>query len=176
MWAGNFAVMRLRTVVVYLYFIVCCNNEIHDLCIIIYIWCSCTAVLYWVLAIVIWYCVYAGSMTNVPGIDGGTKGAPGATMLYCAELTRIPKYQFAPPPRVHGTAAVFAFSFRNISCNLSKVGSPMIFVSTLYSKYKLLRLIFAVVLMLENSLGDTPLLIVGMLWFVALCFALQYVL
>ena len=114
-------------------------------------------------------------MNNAPDIGGGTKGAPDATMLYCVELTSISKYPFSPPPRVHGTAFVFALSCRNISCNLSKVGLPMIFVSTLYLKYNSLRLIFAVVLMLENSLGDTMLLIFGLLCFVALCFALRYI-
>ena len=74
-------------------------------------------------------------MTNAPGIGGGTKGALGATMLYCAALTSIPKYLFDPPPRVHGTTSAFTLSCRNILCNLSKVGSPMIFASTLYSKY-----------------------------------------
>ena len=112
--------------------------------------------------------MYDGSRTNAPGIGGGTKSAPGDTVLYCAALTRIPKYQFAPLPKVHGTAAVFALSCRKISCNLSKVGLPMIFVSTLYSKYKSLRLIFSIVLMLENSLGDNSLLIVGLLCFFAL--------
>ena len=114
-------------------------------------------------------------MTNVPGIGGVTNGALGATVLYCAVLTSIPKYPFDPLPRVKGTADVFALSCWNISCNLSKVGSPMIFVSTLYSKYNSLRLIFAVMLILENSLGDTPLFLAGMLCFVALGFALQYV-
>ena len=94
--------------------------------------------------------MYDGSMTNAPGIGGGTNGMPGATVLYCAALTSIPENPFAPPPRVHGNAAVFALSCQNISCNLSKVGSPMIFVSTLYSKYNSLRLIFAAVLILEN--------------------------
>ena len=100
-------------------------------------------------------------MTNAPGIGGVTKGAPGATVLYCVALTSITKYPFAPPPRVNGTSAVFALSCQKISCNLSKVGPPMIFVSTLYSKYNSLRLIFVVVIMLENSLGYTPLLFVG---------------
>ena len=117
--------------------------------------------------------MYDGSRTNAPGIGGGTKSAPGDTVLYCAALTRIPKYQFAPLPKVHGTAAVFALSCRKIPRNLLKVGSPMIFVSTLYSKYNSLRLIFAVMLMLENSLGDIPLLLVGVLFFVVLCFALR---
>ena len=74
-------------------------------------------------------------MTNAPGICGGTNGMPGATVLYCAALTSIPKYPFALLTRLHGNAAVFALSCRNILCNLSKVGSPMIFASTLYSKY-----------------------------------------
>ena len=91
-------------------------------------------------------------MTNALGIGDDTKGAPGTTVLYCAALTSITKYPFASPPRVHGTAAVFALRCRNISCNLLKVGSPMIFASTLYLKYNLLKLIFAVMLMLENSL------------------------
>ena len=89
-------------------------------------------------------------MTKYPVIGGVTNGAPGATILYCVALTSIPRYPFAPPPRVHGTADVFALSCQNISCNLSKVGSPMIFMSTLYSKYNSLRLIFAVLLILEN--------------------------
>ena len=89
-------------------------------------------------------------MTKCPGIGGGKNGAPGATVLYYATLTRIPRYLFAPPPREHGTTAVFALSCWNISCNLSKVGSHMILVSTMYSKYNSLRLIFAVVLILEN--------------------------
>ena len=112
-------------------------------------------------------------MTNAPGIGGVTKGAPGATVLYCVALTSITKYPFASPPRVHGTAAMFALSCQNISCDLLKVGSPMIFLSTLYSKYNSLRLIFAVMLMLENSLGDIPLLLFGVLFFVVLCFALR---
>ena len=94
--------------------------------------------------------MYSGSMTNAPGIGGGTNGAPGVTVLYLAALTSIPKYLFAPPPRVHGTASVFALSCLNISCILSQVGSPMIFVSNFYSKYNSLRLIFSVVLILEN--------------------------
>ena len=89
-------------------------------------------------------------MTKCPGIGDDTDGAPGATVMYCAALTSIPEYPFAPPPRVHGNAAVFALSCQNILCNLSKVGSPMIFASTLYSKYNSLRLIFAVVLILGN--------------------------
>ena len=89
-------------------------------------------------------------MTKCPGIGGGTNGALGATVLYCAALTIIPKYPFAPPPRVHGTSAVLALSCRNLSCNLSKVGSPVIFVSTLYSKYNSLRFIFSVVLIMEK--------------------------
>ena len=86
--------------------------------------------------------MYAGSTTNAPGIGGGTKGALGATMLYIAALTRIPKHPFASPPRVHDTAAVFDLICWNFSCKLPKVGLPMIFVSTLYSKYNSLRLIF----------------------------------
>ena len=53
-------------------------------------------------------------MTNAPGIGGVKNGAQGATVLYCAALTRIPQYLFAPPTRVHGTDAVFALSCRNI--------------------------------------------------------------
>ena len=89
-------------------------------------------------------------MTNAPGIGSGTNGAPGVTLLYCEALTSITKYPFAPPPRVHRTAAVFALSCRKIPRNLLKVGSPMIFVSTLYSKYNSLRLVFSVVLVLEK--------------------------
>ena len=89
-------------------------------------------------------------MTKCPGIGGGKNGAPGVTVLYCAALTSIPRYPFAPPPRVHRTAAMLALSCRNILCNLSKVGSPVIFVSTLNSKYNSLRFIFAVVLILEK--------------------------
>ena len=89
-------------------------------------------------------------MTKCPGIGGGKNGAPGVTVLYCAALTILPKYPIAPPPRVHGTTAVLAISCRNLSCNLTKVGSPVIFVSTLYSKYNSLRFIFDAVLVLEK--------------------------
>ena len=89
-------------------------------------------------------------MTKCPVIGGGTNGVPGSTVLYCTALTSIPSYLFAPLLGVNGTAAVLALSCRNISCNISKVGSPMIFVSTLYLKYNSLRFIFAVVLILEN--------------------------
>ena len=112
-------------------------------------------------------------MTNATDIGGVTKSAFVATMLYCLALTSIPKYPFDQPHRVNGTPAVFAVSCRNISCNISRIGLPMIFVSTLYSKYSSLRLIFAVVIMLGNSLGDTLVLFVGLLCFVSLWFSLQ---
>ena len=66
-----------------------------------YVLCSSSAALYCVLAIAIWYYVYAGFMTNAPGIGGGTNGEPGATVLYCAVLMSIPKYPFAPPVAPH---------------------------------------------------------------------------
>ena len=146
--AGNCPVMQFLTALVYLYCTTCFTNAINDLCIKMYAWCSRRAASCCVLTIAIWYCVYAGLTTNAPGIGGGTNGASGTTVLYCAALTSIPKYKFELSPRVHGNASVFALSCRNILCKLSKVCSPMIFVSTWYSKYNSLRLIFTVVLIL----------------------------
>ena len=79
-------------------------------------------------------------MTSGPGALGGTNGVPGATVAYCAAVTSIPKYPLAPPASLYDTAAILALSSRKSTCSLSKFGSPTIFVSNLYSKYKSFKL------------------------------------
>ena len=83
-------------------------------------------------------------MTKAPGCGGATNGVPGATVWYWVAPTSMPSYPFAPPAKVQGTAAALSFSSRKRTCSLSNVGSPTIFVSTLYSKYKSFKLILDV--------------------------------
>ena len=89
-------------------------------------------------------------MTSGHGALSGMNSVPGATVVYCAALTSIPKYPLAPPASVHGTAAVLDLSSRNSMCSLSKFGSLMIFVSNLYSKYKSFKLMFDLFILMNS--------------------------
>ena len=47
-----------------------------------------------------------------------------------------------------GTELAFAFSYRIIKCNVEKIGSPMIWVRTLCSKYRSRKFVLLVALIL----------------------------
>lgn len=63
-----------------------------------------------------------------PGGDGTMNGFIGAMVTYVTGDRIMPMCLYAPPPSVHETDTVFAFSCRTMLWSTANVGLPLIWV------------------------------------------------